>query len=78
MTLTATMNDSDLVDLGSEARTRLARVLYSLDPVERVLLGLRYIENLTTDEIAAVLDAPVDDVRLALHEALDNLRLAAA
>jgi RNA polymerase sigma-70 factor (ECF subfamily) len=57
--------------------TRLERLLATLPEAQRSALVLRYQEDLTPDEIAAVLDAPVATVKSHLQRGLKLLRAKA-
>jgi len=58
-----------------EASERLARYVEELRPEWRMVLGLRYDGNLAYDEIAAVLDIPLNTVRTHLRRARAALRV---
>lgn len=58
----------------ADERARLARELERLTPHERELLRLRYAEDLSREELAAVLDLPPAVVKSRLYEALAKLR----
>ena len=45
-----------------------------LDPRDREMLALRYLEDLKLSEIASRLDAPLGTVKVRLHRALGRLR----
>ncbi len=59
-------------DTGDDDAMRAA--IAHLDADRRMVVVLRYYEDLTYDEIAAALDCPVGTVRSRLHRALDDLR----
>ena len=56
---------------------RLERLLATLPDAQRAALVLRYQEDLTPDEIAAALEAPVATVKSNLHRGLKLLRAKA-
>jgi RNA polymerase sigma-70 factor (ECF subfamily) len=53
---------------------RLQRGLDRLPPIEREVLSLHYLQGLTLDEIAEVLERPVGTVKSRLHRARGLLR----
>jgi RNA polymerase sigma-70 factor (ECF subfamily) len=57
-----------------EMRARVRSALERLDPRDREVLVLRYLEGLTTDEIAAVLGLRSGAVKMRHLRALDRLR----
>lgn len=59
---------------GAESEKEVANALASLDDGEREALWLRYGENLSREEIAAILGVPESVVKSRLHEALEKLR----
>jgi RNA polymerase sigma-70 factor (ECF subfamily) len=71
----ATGGDSPFL---SAARTqdagRLARAMESLDPIYREALLLRFQEELSLQEIAAIVAAPVSTVSSRIHRGLGLLR----
>ncbi|MGC9348402.1 MAG: RNA polymerase sigma factor [Anaerolineae bacterium] len=57
--------------------TRLVReVIAELPPPHRAVIVLFYLENLSLDEIAQVLDLPIGTVKSRLHYARERLREA--
>jgi len=58
--------------------SRLEGLLATLPEPQRAALVLRYQEDLTPDEIAATLDAPVATVKSHLQRGLKLLRAKAA
>lgn len=58
----------------ASARDELARAFEQLAPDERVVLVLRYEQDLTVPSIAELLDVPVGTVKSRLHNALGKLR----
>jgi len=59
----------------TEDAERLALSLQKLEPIYREALVLRFQEDLSLQEIAAVLGAPVPTVSSRIHRALATLRL---
>lgn len=57
-----------------EQHARLKHLLSAMSRNARELLHLRYVEGLSREEIAAVLEAPLTLVKSRLHEALHRLR----
>lgn len=62
----------------ADDRDFLQRTLARLSPEERELLRLRYVDDLSREEIAAVVDLPVSVVKSRLYEAIATLRADAA
>jgi RNA polymerase sigma-70 factor, ECF subfamily len=62
----------------SPLSTRLETLLATLPEAQRAALILRYQEDLTPDEIAATLDAPLATVKSQLQRGLKLLRAKAA
>jgi len=62
---------------GSPLATRLETLLATLPEAQRAALILRYQEDLTPEEIAATLDAPVATVKSQLQRGLKLLRAKA-
>lgn len=63
---------------GSPLGARVERLLATLPEPQRAVLVLRYQEDLTPEEIAATLDAPVATVKSQLQRGLKLLRAKAA
>jgi RNA polymerase sigma-70 factor, ECF subfamily len=63
---------------GSPLGTRLETLLATLPEAQRAALILRYQEDLTPEEIAATLDAPLATVKSQLQRGLRLLRSKAA
>lgn len=59
---------------GAESEKAVAAALAALDDGEREALWLRYGENLSREEISAILSLPESVVKSRLHEALEKLR----
>lgn len=58
----------------AEERERLRDDLAELSDAQREAVTLRYVEGLTRDEIAAVLELPVSVVKSRIYEGLESLR----
>ncbi len=75
-----TSSDEPLVDLPAphtnigDERAELAAVIRSLPPAQREVVLLRFVDDLTVDEIAAALDVPAGTVKSRLHHAIRVLR----
>jgi RNA polymerase sigma-70 factor (sigma-E family) len=61
-------------DEGLSLRIDLTRSLATLPPPQRVVLVLRYLEDMTEAEIALLLGVPLGTVKSRLARALDGLR----
>jgi len=64
-------------DRGSPLSTRLEQLLATLPEAQRAALVLRYQEDLTPEEIAATLEAPLATVKSHLQRGLRLLRAKA-
>jgi RNA polymerase sigma-70 factor (ECF subfamily) len=64
------------VVLAGEERSLVWRLVSSLGPAQREVLALRYLEDLTIEEIADVTDRSRGAVRILLHRARNSLRRA--
>ena len=62
------------VVLAGEERSVMWRLVSSLPPAQREVLALRYLEDLTTEEIAEVTHRTKGAVRILLHRARNSLR----
>jgi RNA polymerase sigma-70 factor, ECF subfamily len=60
--------------IANDEAQRLYRVLHELDPPERTLLVLHYLQGLSYREMASVLDEPTGTVKWRTAEALHRLR----
>ena len=60
----------------SVERTALRDALARLTPEHRAVISLHYLEDLTTEQIAARLDMPAGTVKSRLHYGLAELRAA--
>jgi RNA polymerase sigma-70 factor (ECF subfamily) len=61
----------------ADDRLVLERTLALLSPTERELLRLRYVDDLSREEVAVILDLPVSVVKSRLYEAIAKLRAKA-
>ncbi len=66
------------VVVAGEERTLLWRLVSSLAPAQREVLALRYLEDLSTEEIAQATRRSRGAVRILLHRARNSLRSALA
>lgn len=57
-----------------ESAAQVARALALLDPRDREILALRYLEDLKLNEVADRLDMPLGSVKTRIHRALARLR----
>ena len=58
----------------SEYRSELAAVLIALPAEQREVLLMRFVDDMSLQEIAAALDIPVGTVKSRIHNALQTLR----
>jgi RNA polymerase sigma-70 factor (ECF subfamily) len=58
----------------SEYRSELAAVLVALPAEQREVLLMRFVDDMSLQEIAAALDIPVGTVKSRIHNALQTLR----
>ena len=63
-------------DRGAEAEDRVGRALMGLRPDDRALVVLKHFVSFTYEEIADVLEIPVETVKSRLFTARERLRLA--
>lgn len=61
-------------DSAEQTRRDLATVLSILPPAQQEVLLMRFIDDMTMEEIAQALDIPVGTVKSRLHNALQTLR----
>lgn len=57
-----------------DERAELAAVIASLPPPQREVVLLRFVDDLTIDEIAAALDVPAGTIKSRLHHAIRALQ----
>jgi RNA polymerase sigma-70 factor (ECF subfamily) len=57
-----------------ESAAQVARALALLDPRDREILALRYLEDLKLNEVADRLEMPLGSVKTRIHRALHRLR----
>jgi RNA polymerase sigma-70 factor, ECF subfamily len=55
-------------------RAELAAALAGLSPEQREVVLMRFVDDMTLDEIAAALDVPLGTIKSRLHRALESLR----
>ena len=76
--LRATGGDESLVDMlaptSPEVAPDLADVLRSLSDPHREVILMRFVDDLTLEEISTALDVPLGTVKSRLHHALQRLR----
>jgi len=60
--------------VSSGTRSELAEVMAALPAAQREVVLMRYVDDMTTQEIAAALNIPVGTVKSRLHNALRTLR----
>lgn len=61
-------------DAPDERLARLHALLAALSPVHREIVLMRFVDDLSLEEIAAVLDVPLGTVKSRLHNAIAALR----
>jgi RNA polymerase sigma factor (sigma-70 family) len=73
---TAQTDDDPLTELGlQESRVEVLRAIERLDdPVDRVILLMRFFEDATAAQIAETLDITPEYARVRLHRALNRVR----
>jgi len=54
--------------------SRLKEVITQLTPAEQELITLRYVDDLSVNEIAAIVEKSTGAVRVALHRAIKSLK----
>jgi len=59
----------------TQERERLREALMKLNPNQRLVVALKYLEGWTSPEIAQALDRPLEAVKGLLHRGIENLRL---
>jgi RNA polymerase sigma factor (sigma-70 family) len=64
----------ELIFLKNEESRRLERLIATLPEDERVIILLRYVNELSYDEIGELVDAPLSTVRNKLHRAKKKMR----
>lgn len=57
-----------------EGRARVLDVIAALPAIHREVLTLRFLEDLTLEQIAAVVDVPLSTVKSRLYRALESAR----
>lgn len=66
----------DAFDAVESGDSRLVRALAGLSPAHRAVVVLRFVDDLSVDEIARTLDIPAGTVKSRLSRAVDALRTA--
>jgi len=56
------------------SRTELAAALAGLPPEQREVVLMRFVDDMSLDEIAVALDVPIGTIKSRLHRALETLR----
>jgi RNA polymerase sigma-70 factor (ECF subfamily) len=59
----------------NQEREQLREALMKLNPNQRMVVALKYLEGWTSPEIAQALDRPLEAVKGLLHRGIENLRL---
>ncbi len=59
----------------TQERERMREALMKLNPNQRLVVALKYLEGWTSPEIAQALDRPLEAVKGLLHRGVENLRL---
>jgi len=67
-------SDTSSLACGESPRDQLRQVLANLPEPQREVLLLRFVDELSLQEIADALEIPVGTVKSRLHNALDTLR----
>lgn len=70
----ADRRDAPSVDVRVAETLRVADALTVLPPVKKAAIVLRFYEDLSETEIAAILDRPVNTVKSDIRRALERLR----
>jgi RNA polymerase sigma-70 factor (ECF subfamily) len=63
---------------GNEIKTHLHKAIDDLDPNYKLLITLRYQNDLSYEEISSTLNLPLGTVKTGLFRAKEKLRLALA
>ncbi|HET6153756.1 MAG TPA: SigE family RNA polymerase sigma factor [Marmoricola sp.] len=72
---TAVLPDGEHLDQDATQRTDLIRALAELDPRDRAVLVLRYLEDQPVDQVAQILRIKPGAVRTRTHRALRRIRV---
>lgn len=67
-------NQPEVVFLKKEKQRQLERLIETLQEEERMILLLRYVNELSYDEIGILVDLPISQVRNKLHRAKKKMR----
>jgi len=71
-------NEPQRVVLASEQNARVRRAILALPPRQRAVIELRHFQELSYEEIAAMLGVPLSDVKSDLFRARQQLRQSLA
>ncbi len=66
--------DPDELPMSEPANSELHRLLYGLSPNEREVVSLRFIDDLSLQEIADLLEIPLGTAKSRLYKAISSLR----
>ncbi|MFS1515310.1 RNA polymerase sigma factor [Bacillus sp. SCS-151] len=69
------MNDPEVIFLKKEKQRQLERLIETLQEDERMVILLRYVNELSYNEISELVDLPLSTVRNKLHRAKRKMRL---
>lgn len=69
-------NNPETASLQNEKRDRILEAIYSLKPMYRVVIILRYYQELKIKEISRILDIPAGTVKSRLYKAKSLLKRA--
>ncbi|NEU32018.1 RNA polymerase sigma factor [bacterium LRH843] len=72
--LTVNMNDPEIIFLKKEKNRHVEHLIATLPEDERMIILLRYVQELSYDEISELIDTPVSTVRNKLHRAKKKMR----
>lgn len=64
----------EVILLKNEQSRQLEKLIAGLPEIERMIVLLRYVNELSYDEMAQLLDIPLSDVRNKLHRAKKKMR----
>lgn len=65
----------DTIEHSSDTKLDVSQAVAALDDQHRVVVVLRFFQDMTLNDIATVLDCPVGTVKSRLHRALQKLRV---
>jgi RNA polymerase sigma-70 factor (ECF subfamily) len=61
--------------LREENRRRVTRALAQLSPEQRIVVELKFLQDLKFEEIALIVQAPLSTVKTRLYSGLENLKV---